>query len=198
MIQTVVTKGKISGPKYAGRVGKYLTDRNSRIRKLQSKMSKKFDVSEKRYVVVKKNEIRLFEDGSRKMATFSYPRWAQFVEYFEEVDNAVSKLVKDEGEVKLRIHIGGGWHVSVTSGYHCVDLRKFFLAQDGATKPTRTGIALRLSEWDRLKQIAREMKEQHPKIADAQPCWSQSDHFNQEGALMCNKCNPFGNWFAGT
>ena len=55
---------------------------------------KKFEVSEKRYVVVKKNAIRLFEDGTRKAATFTYPRWSQFVENIEEIDNAVSKLVK--------------------------------------------------------------------------------------------------------
>ena len=57
-------------------------------------MSKKFEVSEKRYVVVKKNAIHIFEDGTRKAATFTYPRWAQFVENIEEIDNAVSKLVK--------------------------------------------------------------------------------------------------------
>lgn len=58
------------------------------------KMSNKFEVSEKRYVVVKKTAIRIFEDGTRKAATFTYPRWAQFVENVEEIDNAVSKLVK--------------------------------------------------------------------------------------------------------
>jgi hypothetical protein len=158
-------------------------------------MAKKFEVSERRYVVVKKHEIRLFEDGTRKMATFSYPRWAQFVEYFDEIDNAVAKLIKGEEEVKLQLHVGAAWYVSVTTGYRCIDLRKFFRAQDGAIKPTRTGFAIRLSEWDRVKLIAQEMKAKHAKIANAQVCWTQSDHFNQQGALMCSECNPYGQWF---
>jgi hypothetical protein len=158
-------------------------------------MAKKFEVSERRYVVLKKHEIRIFEDGTRKMATFSYPRWAQFVEYFDEIDNAVAKLIKGEEEVKLQLHVGAAWYVSVTTGFRCIDLRKFFRAQDGAIKPTRTGFAIRLSEWDRIKLISREMKAKHPKIADTQPCWTQSDHFNQQGALMCSECNPYGQWF---
>jgi hypothetical protein len=133
--------------------------------KVENNMAKKFEVSERRYVVLKKHDIRLFEDGTHKMAAFSYPRWAQFVEYFDEIDNAVAKLIKEE-EVKLQLHVGAAWYVSVTTGFRCIDLRKFFRAQDGAIKLTRTGFAIRLSEWDRIKLIAQEMKAKHPKIAD--------------------------------
>ena len=161
--------------------------------------AKTYEVGEKRFILVNEDEIRLFEEESSKAATFTYPRWAQFVENFDDVDNAVSKLVKGE-EVSVRLHIGGAWHVSVTTGYRCVDIRQFYLAKDGSTKATRTGIALRLPEWDRMKQVVDEMKANHPKVANAVPCWTQTDHFNQEAALMCSECNPFGNWFtsAGT
>lgn len=155
---------------------------------------KKYEISEKRFVVVKKDEIRLFEDGSQKMATFSFPRWSQFTESFDEVNDALAKLVKREADVKLQLHIGGGWYVSVTTGFPCVDIRKFYLALDGAIKPTRTGIAIRLSEWDRVKEIAQKIKEKHPTVGAVQPCWTQADHFNQEGAINCRECNPFGNW----
>ena len=53
----------------------------------------KFQVSEKRYLVVKKDEIKLFEDCTPKAATFIYSRWAQFVQYFGETDDADAKLV---------------------------------------------------------------------------------------------------------
>jgi hypothetical protein len=149
-----------------------------------------FEVGEKRFVVVEEDEIRLFEDGSNREAAFSYSRWAQFIEFFDEIDSAVDKLVKDE-EVKLRLHVGAAWYVSVTSGYRCVDIRKFYLARDGAIKPTKTGIALRLFEWSRLKETVKEIKE---KVAEAQLCWTQADHFNQEGAMICVECNPFGTW----
>ena len=129
--------------------------------------AKKYTLGEKRFVVIKKNEIRVFEEGTKKIATFTYPRWALLVMYFEEIDNAVSKLVKGEEEVKFQQHVGGGWYVSVTTGYRCVDIRKFFRTKDGENKATRTGIALHIDEWERLKQIADEMKKHHPKIAEA-------------------------------
>ena len=138
-------------------------------------VTKKYLISEKRFVVVKKDEIAMFEDATAKKATFSYPRWAQFVENLEEIDNAVLKLVKGEEDVKLQLHIGGAWYVSVTSGFRCIDLRKFFMGRDGTVKPMKTGFAIRLSEWDRVKQITRNVKEQCPKVADA-----AGHNFNQE------------------
>lgn len=158
----------------------------------------KFQVNEKRFVVVKKDEIKLFEDGSPKAATFTFSRWAQFVQYFSEIDDAVAKLMKGESDVKLKLHIGGAWFVSVSTGFRCIDVRKFYVTTGGETKATRTGIAIRLSEWDRIKDIANELKAKHKRIADAQPCWTSADHFNQEGAIACSECNPFGSWFSTT
>jgi hypothetical protein len=127
-------------------------------------MPKKFEVSKRRYVVVKKHEIRLFEDGTRKMAMFSYPRWAQFFEYFDEIDNVVAKPVTRERR-QVAIACRRAWYVSETSGYLCVDLCKFFLAQNGVIKPTRTGFAIRLLYWNRIKLIAKEMKAKHATIS---------------------------------
>lgn len=145
-------------------------------------------------MVVKKDEIRLFEDGSNKVATFSYQRWSHLTEYFDTIDDCVAKLVLGQQEVKLQTHIGGGWYVSVTSGFRCVDIRQFYNLPGVGERPTKTGIALRLFEWDRLKAVAKEIREKHPTVGAAQPCWTQADHFNQEGAMNCRECNPFGNW----
>lgn len=157
-------------------------------------MPKKYDIGEKRFLVVKKDELKLFEDGSNKWATFTLPRWAWFVGYFDEIDQNVAKVMAREQDVKLQLHIGGGWFVSVTSGIWCVDVRKFYNLPGVGVKPTKTGIALRMYEWARLKEVAKEVKSQNPKVADAQPCWTEADHFNQEGAIACSECNPFHDW----
>ena len=81
--------------------------------------SKKIEIGNRRYVVVKKDEIRLCEDGSNKCATFTYPRWANFVKQFDKIDQSIAA---NDGGVKLQLHIGGGWFVSVTS---YVDICKF-------------------------------------------------------------------------
>jgi hypothetical protein len=43
------------------------------------------------------------------------------------------------------------------------------MAQVGAVKPTKTGIALRLYEWSRLLEVVKDIKEKYPKVAQAQP-----------------------------
>ena len=157
---------------------------------------KKYVIGENRYLVVKKNEIKMFEDGSSKMALFSFPRWAYFIKNFADIDNAVAKLVTTKEDIKLQLHVGGGWYVSVTSGFRCVDIRKFYMLPGVGPRPTKIGLALRLHEWATLKDVAAEMNEKHPDIAATQPCWAGEDHFNQEGAMGCSECNPFGNWVA--
>lgn len=155
-------------------------------------LPKKFVIGDKRYLVLKKNEIKIFEDKTTKVATFTYSRWAWFISFFTEIDEAVAKLVAGEQDVKLQLSIGGGWYVSVTSGYRCVDVRKFYWLPGVGERPTKTGLALRLIEWAKVQHIARELAEKHPALAAAQPCWMGEDHQNQEGALNCNECNPFG------
>jgi hypothetical protein len=74
----------------------------------------------------------------------------------------VAKLVDGQQEVKLQLHVGASWYVSVTTGCRCVDIRKFYSLTGVGIRPTKSGIALRLSEWSRLKEVAKEMQLQKP------------------------------------
>jgi hypothetical protein len=58
---------------------------------------------------LKKDEVKIFEHTTSKMATCFSCRWAQFVEYFDEIDESVAKLVGRQQEVKLQLHVGTGW-----------------------------------------------------------------------------------------
>jgi Transcriptional Coactivator p15 (PC4) len=113
------------------------------------------------------------------------------MDHVVEIDSSV-QLLKDNQYVKLRQHIGGSWYVSVTTGYWCVDLRKFYLP-DGQdeVRPTRTGIALRLREWNELKLAAESIRSAYPSIAATKPCYLNDDHMNQLSALSCRECYPF-------
>jgi hypothetical protein len=48
------------------------------------------------------------------MTTFTVCRWAPFVEFFDQIDQTVAKLVDGQREVKLQFHVVAGWYVSVT------------------------------------------------------------------------------------
>ena len=88
--------------------------------------------------------IRL-KDDEKKTIELEPKRWATFRQNIDEITtNAKAVATGDEG-IKLWQHIGGAHYVSVTSGYPCVDFRKWFQpygSKDGEIKPTKKGVAL--------------------------------------------------------
>ena len=94
--------------------------------------------------------------------------------------------------VNYRQHIGGGHYVSVTTGFQCVDFRKFFVPY-GQTeiKASRKGVALRLSEWAEMRKLVETVNNAYPALGTALPCYLADDHQNQLAVLQCRECYPF-------
>jgi len=110
---------------------------------------------------------------------------------FDDIDQSLNEL-REHLYVKYMVHIGGGWYISITAGFWCVDIRKFYVRYDEIReRPTKTGLALRLREWDELKNIIEFIHKSHPQLAVAKPCYEGDDHANQLSALSCNECYPF-------
>jgi len=83
--------------------------------------------------------------------------------------------------------------VSVTTGFQCVDFRKFFVPY-GQTeiKASRKVVALRLmSEWSEMRKLVEAVNNTYPALGTALPCYLADDHQNQLGALQCRECYPF-------
>jgi len=116
-------------------------------------------------------------------------RWAFFCQSMTEINIAVQQLDEVGREVKLWSHIGGGHYVSVTSGFRCVDFRKWFQPRDQKDpKPTRKGIALNLNQCVRMRKIVEAINNEHPVLAAALPCYMQDDHL---AIFECRECYPF-------
>jgi len=112
-----------------------------------------------------------------------------FCQYLTEINIAVQQLDEVDREVKLCSHIGGGHYVSVTSGFRCVDFRKWFQPQDQKDpKPMRKGIALNLDQWVRMRKIVEAINNYHPVLAAAVPCYMQDGHL---AMFECRECYPF-------
>ena len=121
-------------------------------------------------------------------------RWASFRLMFDDIDSNIRKLLERDQDVKYHEHIEGGHYVSVTTGFRCVDFRRWFLPHDQQDqKPTKKGVALRLEEWAKMRNIVETIDDNHPSLASAIPCYLQEDHQNQMGALECPECHPFPN-----
>ena len=112
-----------------------------------------------------------------------------FCQSLTEINIAVQQLDEVDREVKLWSHIGGGHYASVTSGFRCVDFRKWFQPPDQKDpKPTRKGIALNLDQWVRMIKIVEAINNDHPVLAAALPCCMQDAHL---AAFECRECYPF-------
>jgi len=88
------------------------------------------------------------------------------------MERCMKKLV-DDIPVSYRQEIGDGYYVSITTGFYCIDIRKFFIPH-GKTEivATRRGLALRLGEWANLRKIMVAIDNSHPTLATAMSCCS--------------------------
>jgi hypothetical protein len=160
-------------------------------------MSKEFYISANRRVVVKNQDgdyIIIIEEIGSELKTVKFPakRWAQLVAIEYYIDQSINKLLAKEEKVSFQTQIGGGIYVSVTSGFECVDIREFYFDKNkGFPCPSRRGIALRVMEWEKLKQTFHEIRSKFPALSAIQPCSEGTDHYNQECALSCRERQPF-------
>ena len=129
---------------------------------------------------------------TRKGVSFTKARWAWFIRHMDGMERSVD-LLKAGQPVDYYQHIGGRYYVSISKEYRCVNIRRYFMPPNTTKEvPTRSGIALRLIEWDSLLLKIRELQEHLPELKLDKPCYTSADHANQLGYLARIVCNPFG------
>ena len=122
---------------------------------------------------------------------FPGERFKQLVNNIDSIDEAV-KNIKAGKEVAYKFHLGGGWYVTINSGYYIVNLRRYWKPEDATTEvPTKTGIALKFDQWEQLKLAVPKLYEFHADLAVMEPCSDSISHLNQIAAFQCLECNPF-------
>lgn len=134
--------------------------------------------------------IREYQDGfpTKKGIALTPNRWAAVLFNLDDIN----ERVQDLPNANYKKHLGGGVYVTVTKGYPCVNIRKYFRPEGAKSEvPTRFGIAIRLSEWSKVSENASKMAEHFPQIANAMPCDMQFSHMNMLDYMDCKECNPF-------
>ena len=136
-------------------------------------------------------------DGNKQMK-FTANRWARFFAIASEVDEEAKELNQKTWEVCYRRHIGDGFFVSVTDGFSCIGIRKYFmpygLSAPGLERPTKAGISLNL---DMILIAIPAIAQIFPALACAQACYEAPSHQTAAGKVACCSCNPFmfaNNW----
>ena len=68
-------------------------------------------------------KIKIYEMKSdNRYVDFSIVRWASFVRAIDETPNAIYDIHTNP-QLKCRHHIGGGYYISVSANFKCVDVR---------------------------------------------------------------------------
>jgi hypothetical protein len=120
---------------------------------------------------------------TKKGISLTLMRWKNWVDYVESVDEA---LVEKKA---YNSHLGGNVYCTIDEGSKCVDIRQYWKPEETVV-PTKRGLCLRPSEYKVLKDMVPEINKTIPELGAVVPCYLQSDHMNQEGALQCPECTP--------
>ena len=130
--------------------------------------------------------VLLTQTKGREVA-LTLHRFNQLCVVMEDVQVAAQLLSEEDiPNLKLRLHLGSNYHVSVTSGYSCVDVRRFYVPKGKKElQPTRCGMALRLREWADLYKALPSIKEGLPELVNFVPCYLGPEHEDK-----CKTCYP--------
>ena len=141
-------------------------------------------------------DIRLWEvDGTRatkKGVSLQLTRWKILTNNIDALSEALDKEERAELTGAVSLHLGGGQYAGVVPHYSVVDLRQYFMTEDG--EPTRKGVTLNRNEWENLIASLLEISAVLPEMTLVTGCLQRDDHQNQDGALRCRECHPFSHW----
>ena len=99
------------------------------------------------------------EEGElQKIASFTLPKWKLFCDNLERMQKAVKNYTTRGREGAFRLHLGSNQYVHITTGFACVDIRRWYVSPTTAKLlSSKNGIALKLDDFqelcDRLKDL---------------------------------------------
>jgi Transcriptional Coactivator p15 (PC4) len=149
---------------------------------------------------VDKIHIREYESKNgedyptRKGICLSASRFSSLHAMLPEVMEAVKRMRAGEA-TSLKNHIGGGVFVTISHGYRCVNIRRFWRPSGELFEvATRNGIAIRLGEFDAFVQRVIELGTISPQVVSPSIiCANRDSHFKETSFLECIECSPFQN-----
>ena len=108
----------------------------------------------------------------QKNITLSFSAWAKLMSKLNEIDVEVRELNRQTRRVAYKLQLQKRVYLSVTDGYKCVDIRSFYIPyglEDTPRneKPTKSGIALRISDWVQFLTLAAIIDATHPQLVTA-------------------------------
>jgi len=151
---------------------------------MNHKIAKMYSIGETRLISTRTQcgagFVIIEEVDNSKRIELSNNCWAALEKEFDNINEAVKELCEKK-YVKYFKHIGDGWYVSVTTGFRCVDVRRFYTRKNGDLKPKREGIALRLREWNQVCDLRNQLNDDMSLLLGFSPpvVAEQNDNLSQ-------------------
>jgi hypothetical protein len=120
---------------------------------------------------------------------FNLERWKTLCFYWEDLTAGVTKA-RDGEYIDLKLHLGGNLHAAVSSEYGRVDIRFWYVPENGTElKAGKPGISITFQEWFNLEKLVHELNtELDLQTVDA--CLVDLIHESQKTAMRCKECHP--------
>ena len=133
---------------------------------------------------------------TKKGVALNESRLSAFLSFKDEVSQKIAKWSEDEDEEEeeeeWQKDLGGGNKITIKPQYKCIDFRRYFIPNDeDKEKPTRSGISVKFTEWERLLKIIKKVQNMVDEFKEPKHCTEGLDHQNQLGALRCRECTPY-------
>ena len=130
-------------------------------------------------------DLREWKDDkpTKKGISLTLMIWKNRVDYLEYADQARTE------KQNYKSHLGGNVYCTITEGSACMDIRQYWKPQEEVV-PTKEGLCMRPLEYNAVKELVPEIGRALLELDGVVPCYVQSDHMNQLGALQCSECNP--------
>jgi len=124
------------------------------------KTKKTFNSGTSRFVYVdEENDITICDATNGKRAIFTASRWVKFVEEIQNIDRAIEHAITLK-PTDYKVHLGGNWYVTVTDEIPIVDFRRWYMpSNENTLQATPVSIVLTYTQWNSLKTVAKELKE---------------------------------------
>ena len=142
-------------------------------------------------------DIRVWKEGANKRypthqgVSLTPNRFKAFKIALEFGLQHLYEIEKDSGETKWMYHLGGHIYATVSKGYSHLDVRKYYIPDDGGSVlPGVKGVTLRIFQVKKLIEWCSVIEDLFPDIKEYVPCFDQPDHCSQENYFACTECCP--------
>ena len=122
--------------------------------------------------------------------------WCRLLQHITRVEEDMTSVTREREDLH---HIGEGVYITISTKGPWVSIREWYAPADfppenevemSDLKPGRKGICLHRQDWRTIIESVDTITSSIPAECQENPCYLDSDHQNQWGALRCSTCNP--------